>query len=327
MVIRVGQLVLVHHGIMIYDAKVLKIDDGKGVTSDPEAEMEPTENTQYFVHYVGWRKKWDEWAELARVLVDTPANRRKQQENNAKAKEKKPKKRSTARKKKISVHGIDSTTASASPFKKMRINPDNDTEELPSEKVEGVKPLNLPMPFTLKKMLVEDWKRITHEPYKLVPLPRKPNVSQIIQGYMTFKKSKAKADEASEKELESLQGIMEGIQHYFDRALGYLLLYRMERKQYEDTRAKHPDTPMSEIYGIEHLVRLFVRLPVLLGSAELPAKDVGPLQARLADFLKYLQKNSATWMLADYETIDEKDVHAALVQASEMISQSDQQTG
>lgn len=54
-----------------------------------------------------------------------------------------------------------------------------------------------------------------------------------------------------------MEGIIEGIQTYFDRALGYILLYRMERKQYQEIKKKFEDKPLSEIYGAEHLARLF----------------------------------------------------------------------
>ena len=44
------------------------------------------------------------------------------------------------------------------------------------------KQVNLQMPFSLKKQLVEDWKRVTQAPHELVPLPRKPNVQQVKRG-------------------------------------------------------------------------------------------------------------------------------------------------
>lgn len=54
---------------------------------------------------------------------------------------------------------------------------------------------------------------------------------------------------------------MSGIVLYFDKALGNNLLYRFERAQYVDIRRKTAEArPMSEIYGAEHLLRLFGQL-------------------------------------------------------------------
>jgi hypothetical protein len=47
-----------------------------------------------------------------------------------------------------------------------------------------------------------------------------------------------------------------GLKVYFDRSLGFCLLYRNERQQYIDIRKKFKTKPPSEIYGAEHLLRL-----------------------------------------------------------------------
>ena len=82
---------------------------------------------------------------------------------------------------------------------------------------------------------------------------------QIIKTYLDVKQSKVRAGEASEeKELKNVMGIMEGVQSYFDHAVSSLLLYRIERRQYQELRQKQPDdVPLSQIYGAEHLFRLF----------------------------------------------------------------------
>ena len=54
-----------------------------------------------------------------------------------------------------------------------------------------------------------------------------------------------------------LSEIISGITLYFDKALGNNLLYRFERAQYVEQKRASPDKPMSEIYGAEHLLRLF----------------------------------------------------------------------
>jgi mortality factor 4-like protein 1 len=58
-----------------------------------------------------------------------------------------------------------------------------------------------------------------------------------------------------------LSEIIAGITLYFDKALGNNLLYRFERAQYVEQKRENPDKPMSEIYGAEHLLRLFGESP------------------------------------------------------------------
>jgi len=51
--------------------------------------------------------------------------------------------------------------------------------------------------------------------------------------------------------------MLDGIQLYFDRALGNILLYRFEREQYNNIIKENEEKSMSEVYGVEHLIRLF----------------------------------------------------------------------
>jgi hypothetical protein len=55
----------------------------------------------------------------------------------------------------------------------------------------------------------------------------------------------------------TLDEVLQGLQDYFDKALGTILLYRFEREQYALTLMRFPGRRMSEIYGAEHLLRLF----------------------------------------------------------------------
>ncbi len=54
-----------------------------------------------------------------------------------------------------------------------------------------------------------------------------------------------------------LDEVLEGLRIYFNKALGSMLLYRFERHQYADMRRQHGETDLVEIYGAEHLLRLF----------------------------------------------------------------------
>ena len=68
-----------------------------------------------------------------------------------------------------------------------------------------------------------------------------------------------------------LSEIISGITLYFDKALGNNLLYRFERAQYVEQKRASSDKAMSEIYGAEHLLRLF-------GKSGLHVRDFSPSQ-------------------------------------------------
>ncbi|XP_044335447.1 protein MRG1-like [Triticum aestivum] len=62
-----GEKVLAYHGPLLYEAKVQKTENREG-------------ERWYFVHYLGWNKKCDEWVASDRLLKLTEENVRKQLE-------------------------------------------------------------------------------------------------------------------------------------------------------------------------------------------------------------------------------------------------------
>ena len=121
--------------------------------------------------------------------------------------------------------------------------------------------VKLPIPDQLKALLVDDWEFITKN-QQLVPLPRNPNVVQILQNY---REATPKRREGS-AESDIFDEVISGLKLYFDRTLGNLLLYRFERQQLLDIKKDYPDKEASEIYGAEHLLRLFGTIPFFLFS-------------------------------------------------------------
>lgn len=90
---------------------------------------------------------------------------------------------------------------------------------------------------------------------QLVTLPRKPTVVQLLKEYEAY----ALHSKSSPRSKNLIVEVLAGLTVYFDKALGHTLLYRFERQQYADLRKKkeYEETPMSEVYGAEHLLRLF----------------------------------------------------------------------
>lgn len=108
------------------------------------------------------------------------------------------------------------------------------------------------VPDQLKALLVDDWEFVTKE-HQVVPLPRDITVSDVLDAYHEA----APRRPVGSAEADIFDEVISGIKLYFDRALGNILLYRFERQQYLEVKKRYPDVPMSQIYGPEHLLRLF----------------------------------------------------------------------
>ncbi|CAJ0749722.1 18230_t:CDS:10 [Entrophospora sp. SA101] len=144
------------------------------------------------------------------------------------------------------------------------------------------------MPQPLKIKLIEDWEIITKN-QKLYQLPRQITVVDILKEYLDYKQntinesvdnstidspskqSIVSNDESSNFEMNKMElynEITEGILTYFNKSLQKILLYNYERVQNTEIRVANPDKEYSEIYGAEHLLRLFVEIPQLLSQNE-----------------------------------------------------------
>ncbi|XP_026831471.1 nuA4 complex subunit EAF3 homolog isoform X2 [Drosophila erecta] len=362
-----GERVLCFHGPLIYEAKVLK--------TKPDATP-----VEYYIHYAGWSKNWDEWVPESRVLKynDDNVKRRQELARQCGERSKKDNKKGSAKAKKMeqmrnesraSTPSKDSNTSqstassiptsSAGPGSKSdagstgittpnstgttttsrahrkstqstasTARPGSDvaekalvstttpstpttdpapcveSEEAYASKVE----VKIKIPDELKHYLTDDWYAVVRE-HKLLELPAKVTVQQISEQYLAHKKS-VKSTSAS-KEV-AINDVLDGIVEYFNVMLGSQLLYKFERTQYADVMQKHPDTPLSELYGSFHLLRLFVRLGSMLSYSALDQQSMQNLLAHLQDFLKFLVKNSAIFFsMSNFINVDPEYVRNA----------------
>lgn len=97
------------------------------------------------------------------------------------------------------------------------------------------------------------------------------------------------------------QNVLHWIPHHSYRM--QLLLYHEERVQ-ADALLKGGDVP-SSIYGAEHLMRLFLKLPELLPVESSTEEQYRFLQASLHEILEFLQEHYSEFFLptSEYVTV------------------------
>ncbi|RIA98170.1 MRG-domain-containing protein [Glomus cerebriforme] len=305
-----NELVLCFHGPLLYEAKILKAENW-----GPDDSESGDTGPHYYVHYKGWKKTWDEWVPEERVVKHNEANlmRQKQLKESYSNKKKKMIKIGHKVSAEDQTRGSDISESSSSHQgdvedrnevepqedqlqkdnqergkKRKKTNEEDDEEEEFMNRLE----IKIPLPESLKVKLIDDWENVTRN-NALLKLPRKYTVAEILNEYLEFKHNSIAATTTNMKsDKDDIHSeVVQGIKIYFDKTLGNILLYADERQQYVNIRKQFLDKENSEIYGAEHLLRLFVELPRLLAHTTMDQAATETLEEHLIDFLKFLQKN------------------------------------
>lgn len=310
---------------VIFEAKILEVRDISLSKKNSKTRKSKKEEKsyEYLVHYFGWNKKWDEWLTKDRLhKLDSITVKKKSARTSGTGVKVKKRKRGKSTITVIDEEKIGDDSKSSTKAKNDADSKTNTNKKKKQKKKQSaqdkssafttqsiVQPtyadsqmedtdtspaIKLSLTFKLKKQLIRDWELVAKQ--HLVPLPRTPNVATIVQGFLAFKKKGKRYD-------KSIQVICDGICKYFDVAVSRQLLYRFERPQYRRmiVKGQRVASKPSEIYGAEHLLRLFVKLPSMLAQTTMDAEATAQVQTRLGDFLKYLQKHHSSLFLTDYD--------------------------
>lgn len=152
-VLEENEVVLAKDSGQLYEAKVMRVDEGKG--NAPR---------KYFIHYQGWKSKWDKWVGSDELLKKNETTLKLQAQLKQAAK-----KRPTgggAKAQGADGEGGEATGGAKKDEKRGKkggagamVPVDPDVEPV----VEGSNDpqVKLAMPFTLKKQLVDDWEMVT----------------------------------------------------------------------------------------------------------------------------------------------------------------------
>mmetsp|Transcript_32018 Transcript_32018/g.56214 ORF Transcript_32018/g.56214 Transcript_32018/m.56214 type:complete len:272 (-) Transcript_32018:228-1043(-) len=234
-----GDAVFALHGPKLYKAKILKTKN----TKDGEV---------YFVHYQGWKKKWDEWVNADRLKAQTKENEKLKEDLDSNFENKNPK--------------------------------DDKSKKHPQEEVlhpGNTSSLKINLSGELKKRLIDDWEQINRHK-AILNLPASPNVETILDFYLT------KSSESKDEDQQALsKNVVEALKIYFRHSLSKLLLYRFERPQYEK-EAKDKD-PL-QYYGAHHLLRLFVKIPSLVANTGLNDEQITAIRKEISQLCSYMTK-------------------------------------
>lgn len=221
---------------------------------------------EYRLHYNGWKKKWDSWLKEENIHPDNEESRALQARLDSVVFVQDP-----GQSKHVSKKGGDAFS-------------DDPNDDL----------IRLIIPHTLQKQLIDDHARIKEG--RLYNLPRKPVAAAILEQFLAAKREEEQGNACEDAILTEM---VQGLKTYFDSGLGMILLYPEEYSQYETARMARPGVPPCEIYGIEHLLRLVVKLPMLLENANMHPDSALHLHPRLLELLRFFERNASSFFLCE----------------------------
>ncbi|OAK98047.1 mortality factor 4-like protein-like protein 1 [Phaeosphaeriaceae sp. SRC1lsM3a] len=288
---RKDEKVFCFHHELLYEAKVLELKPLEG--DDKKSGF------QYRVHYKGWKNTWDDWVPEDRLRKLSPENR--ELANNlrheviaaqraARAQPPPPKKKAQG-----SARGSEerqTSVSAAAPRGQKRMR-DNDLEK--EETFQAKRAVRIMMPDRLKSLLVDDWENITKN-LQLVQLPSTQPAGVILDKYQEHAISTGNKNST---ERDILEEVIAGLKEYFNKSLGRLLLYRFEREQFYEINTRIEKATdelagktLSDIYGGEHLLRLFVTMPELIAQTNMDYQAVNRLREELSQMTTWLAKDN-----------------------------------
>ena len=254
---KVNEKVLCFNETFLLDARII--------------EVEPTDQSKdakYKVHFIGRPKSLDQWVDRIKIRVANAENNLikenlKIQYNYNDVK----------RKKKIKPSKVEKA-----------VEPQNNyTVETDKQYLAKVT-FKIDLPKSLSTILVEDWDLVTRQ-RRFYKVPANVTIAHILDTYKTKKVTENPRNDKVLKEFSK------AIQSYFNEMLGSQLLYELEKPQYIEVMEKNATKTLSQIYGVTHLLRLFVKIGSVLAFTSISGDQATKLLRQIHDFLSYIHSN------------------------------------
>lgn len=299
---KVGEKVIcTHHGFM-YEAKVLTVRQDKDNPSEQN----------FFVHYQGWSKTWDEWVDEDRVVkyTESTAAAMKEQKppSRGKGSARKQNKLNSSISSCVSVSSLDgspteekeiikverevkdkkpivSATKATTPH---RSAPNDSLKDEDFELRRSKHEVKIKFPDELKNWLIDDDNNVKNK--KLSIIPAKVTIAAIFRDFMNFKKTSTKL--STDKEVTLNECIL-GLKYYFNVMVGAHLLYKFERPQYQSILKEHgKDVDLTTLYGSVHLLRMLTKIGMMMSYTTLEHKDIQVITVYIHELLKFIKKQT-----------------------------------
>jgi len=269
-----GEVVLAFHGPLLYEGKIL--------SSELRTDAAGDETMLYLNHYKGWNRSWDEWLPADRIKKMDAANLELQKS----LIERMSKGKKTGKR----AHGggpDGKHKTSSEPSKKRR-----GEQPGPGEAPNALRmiELKLVIPDEVKLLLVEDWYHVVPQK-KVVSLPQSSTISDILADYVSMVQGEKAKGVATE--------VASGLKLYFEHGCGSMLLYKQERPQFDELISEDENVRLCEMYGVAHLLRLFIKLPSMMQSAGVGPKGMVYLVKCFQDILQFVKANHLPDSVAD----------------------------
>mmetsp|Transcript_17815 Transcript_17815/g.34803 ORF Transcript_17815/g.34803 Transcript_17815/m.34803 type:complete len:272 (+) Transcript_17815:24-839(+) len=226
-------------------------------------EVDQSRDKPYLIHYNQWNKKWDEWTDASQLKKYTVSNmelKKKLSKEKAKQEAKNKKRpRETG-----SGRNSPALGKTATSNKKLKLTVD--------------------IPKGLKEQLIFQEQSIFKD-HKLLVLPTETCVDDVLGDYI---KNCRNAD-------EDTKTVVEGLKTYFNKSLEAFLLYNFEKPQCKSVKKEQTGKEFSQVYGPEHFLRLFVRLPEFLEHSTWNQTTSRTVQQKLSEILTFIQKKRSQY--------------------------------
>ncbi|CAH1756611.1 11613_t:CDS:2 [Entrophospora sp. SA101] len=291
-----NEVVLCFHGPLIYEAKILK------VKSFGHESKTGKLGPHFFVHYKGWKKTWDEWVPEERLLKLNEESLQKQKQlkelhstKNKKRQPKIPKVDGEIKSLKIILNKQDQNQTKKRGADAMDLDLDDSTQE-GATKVLGKQKAD---------QAEENIERVEVKRIR-IKLGGSNNNKVDVKGKQVEKiHDKVEENQETQEKNESVnvefkipQFLLDKLVEDWEFITKYkrnLLLYKEENIQNSEIHKTHPNKEWSDLYGAEHLLRLFVKFPELLSQAQMNQKEKENFETNIIDFLNFLETNESKY--------------------------------